>query len=1025
MLAEAPCPLVQAGADLRRQRVFSLFPYAGGAVPRNVSVLVWLLATTLLAADASAQRRITGRITAQETGEPLSGTAVVIVGTPFGTIANDQGVYSIVNAPPGGLTLLVRRIGYKRRSLPVTAMQNQLDTQLERDVLQLETQVVTGAATTVSSRNAANDVAKVSAEELTVAPAPSLESALAGRVAGAQVVANSGAPGGGNQVRLRGVTSVFGSADPLYVVDGVIVNNDVIQPGINAVTDAARGRNDASNQDNGANRIADLNPNDIESIEILKGASASAIYGSKASNGVIIIKTKSGTTGRTVVDVTQRFGTSWLAKKYDLRRYTLAEAIATAPSRFSAADVTANYNSCGGFCDVQQELFGEHPLSFETSVSGRGGSDRTTFFASGLNKYDGGIERNTDYRKQSLRLNVTQLLGEKVSVQLNNNLVRTYTRRGISNNDNANITPAFVMAGNPSWFDMRPTGDLYPVPIFGANLFQDRDFLDTPEEVYRLITSAVINFTPLQSETQSLQFKLDGGLDRYSDDINVVSPAFLYFEPNDGLPGTNTALRASSLNANVNLSAVHSWLPSSRTFTATTAVGLQREISERRSTNTITRDVLVGQSNVSRGSAVSAFANHEKIRGLAMYGQEEVLAFGERLLASAGVRAERSTVNGDVNKFYFFPKASLSYRFAAPFRGVDDLKLRAATGQSGNLPLYIQKYNGATFVTYSGANAVQAGPILGNPAIRPERQTEYEGGFDASSFGERLSINATVYQKTIDDVILHIASGPSSTYDVFITNGGSIRNQGLEIALGATPLQRGDATWITRATFTRNYSVVRSLPEGIPFFEVSRDASGQRVAFGSGYGLGRLEVGASATQIVASDTQTVNGQLTNYVRRYGDSAPKFGMGFSNTLSWGNWRFSGLVDWQHGGNLVSVTQDVLDSFAAAGDTADGGFARATRNDQLGVAQYVYDASFVKLRELSVGYTLPASLVNRVLLRTAGSARIDVSGRNLRTWTSYPGLDPEVSNFGSQQISRFIDLAPYPPSRSVFISLALGF
>jgi hypothetical protein len=356
---------------------------------------------------------------------------------------------------------------------------------------------------------------------------------------------------------------------------------------------------------------------------------------------------------------------------------------------------------------------------------------------------------------------------------------------------------------------------------------------------------------------------------------------------------------------------------------------------------------------------------------------------------------------------------------------MDELKLRVAAGQSGNLPLYIQKYNGATFLTYDGQNAVQAGLIFGNPNIRPERQTEFEGGFDASSFGERLSINATIYQKTIDDVILHIAAGPSSTYDVFIANGGSIRNQGLEIALGATPLQRGDATWVSRATFTRNYSVVRSLPAGLQFFEVSRDASGQRVAFGSGYGLGRLEVGASATQIVASDTQTVGGVLTNIVRRYGDSAPIFMMGFSNTLSWGNWRFSGLLDWQHGGSLVSVTQDVLDSFGAAGDTADGGFARATRNDQLGIAQYVWNASFVKLRELAIGYTLPASLVNRALLSTARSARLEVSGRNLKTWTDYPGLDPEVSNFGSQQISRFIDLAPYPPSRSVFVSLSLGF
>ncbi|MDB4898589.1 MAG: TonB-dependent outer membrane protein SusC/RagA, partial [Gemmatimonadetes bacterium] len=980
-------------ADRRRSAAVARapLPSSPGVAVSNISALLALsLATTLIAGEATAQRRIAGRVTLQGTTEPVIGARVQIVGTPYGAEANEYGMFSINNAPAGGLTLLVRGIGFKRRAIPLSATQNQLDVQLERDVLQLETQVISGAATTVSSRNAANDIVKVTADQLTNAPAPSLESALAGRVAGAQVIANSGAPGGGNQVRLRGVTSVFGSADPLYVIDGVIASNDAVQPGINAVTDAARGRNDASNQDNGVNRIADINPNDIESIEILKGASASAIYGSKASNGVIIITTKSGSNGRSAIDVTQRFGSVSLAKKYSLRHYTLAEAIASAPSRFSAADVTANYNACGGFCDVQEELFGEHPLSFETALSARGGNDRTTFFASGLNKYDGGMEKNTDYRKQSVRLNLTHLLADKLALQLNNNLVHTVTRRGISNNDNSNITPAFVMAGNPSWFDMRPTGGAYPVPIFGANLFQDRDFLQAPEEVYRLISSGVLTYTATTTESQSLALKLDGGLDQYADEVNVVSPPFLYFEGDDGLPGTNTALNAHALNANVNLSLVHSWFPTSRGFTATTALGVQREISDRRTTNIVTRNVLVGQENVNRGSSVNAFAHREQIRGLALFGQEEFLTLGDRLLATAGVRAERSTVNGDVNKLYFFPKASLSYRMDRGFGPLEELKFRVATGQTGNQPLYIQKYSPANFVTYDNQNAVQAGPVLGNPDIKPERQTEYEAGIDASALTGRLSLNATIYRKTIDDLILQISTAPSTTYDVNIVNGGSIRNEGLELALAATPWESSRGNWIARATFARNYSTVRSLPAGLAFFEVARDASGQRVAFGSGYGLGRLEVGASATQIVASDTQTVNGTLTNIVRKYGDSAPSYTVGFSNSVAFGAFHLSALLDWQHGGSIVSVTQDVLDSFGAAGDQPDGGVGRATKNDQLGIAQYVYDASFVKLRELTFGYELPASLTTRVL-GSARSARLELSGRNLKTWTNYPGLD----------------------------------
>jgi TonB-linked SusC/RagA family outer membrane protein len=989
------------------------------------SVILLTLLALALPSGADAQRRITGRVTDETSGEPVGDVSIIVAGTALRASTNEQGGFIVLNAPAGDLEIVARRIGYRRTTVRVPAAQQEIAIVMPRDVLQLETQVVTGAATTMARRNAANDIASVSADQLVQAPAPSVENALAGRVAGAQVIANSGAPGGGNQIRLRGVTSVFGSADPLYVIDGVIVANDVVQSGVNAVSDAARGRNDASNQDNGVNRIADINPNDIESIDILKGASASAIYGSKASNGVIIIKTKSGRSGVTDVNITQRFGTFDLASKYPLRRYTIEEAIATAPSRFTEEEVRRNFDRCNGFCDVQEQLFGENQLAFETSVSARGGTDRTMFFASGLNKFDGGIEKNTSYRKQGLRLNLTQLFGDRVTLQLNNNLLHTVTRRGISNNDNANITPYFVMAGNPSWFDMRPEGAAYPVPIFGANLFQNRDFIDTPDEVYRILSAGSIAYNPIVGTRQSLQFRVDGGIDRFSEDVNVVSPPFLFFEDDDGLPGTNTALSANALNYNYGFSAVHNWAAASGALSTTTSAGVQREEVRRRSTNTVTRNVVVGQGNVNRGSAVNVFANRQEATTTALFAQEDVLAFGERLLVTGGVRAERSTLNGDDKKFYLFPKGAVSFRFESPIVAVDELKLRFAAGQSGNQPLYIQKYTPANFVTYDGQNAVQAGLIHGDPDIKPERQTELEGGFDASFLDGRASLNLTLYQKTIDDLILHVTPAYSTGFDVDILNAGSLRNRGLEIAVAATPLQRGGVIWVSRTTFARNYSKVLSLPEGLTFFNVARDASGQRVAFGSGYGLGRLEVGASATQIVASDNLIQGTDTIPIVRRYGDSAPTFNMGFSNEVTWRGWRVSSLFDWQHGGHLVNVTQDVLDAFGASGDQEDGGVGRATLNDQLGFAQYVFEAGFLKLREIAVSYDLPDAWVARALGGRVKRARLEVSGRNLATWTDYPGLDPEVSNFGSQQIARFIDLAPYPPSRSYFFTIDVNF
>jgi TonB-linked SusC/RagA family outer membrane protein len=990
-------------------------------VSRAKFFLVSILFSVLLASPASAQRRVTGRVTDQTSGQPVPGAAILVQGTQIGTSAGDSGTFAL-QVPDGPVTVIVRRIGYQRNVIVLPPGDARLDVSLRRDILQLETQVTTGAATSVARRNTANDVAVVSSDAFSRIAVPSLENALAGRIAGAIVSQNSGAPGGGNQIRLRGVTSVFGSADPLYVVDGVIVSNETIESGLNGITAANRNTSNATNQDNGVNRIADINPNDIESLEVLKGASASAIYGSKAANGVIIIKTKQGSSagGATYpsIDVVQRFGTRALSRKYGHRHFTLAEAEAYgAGLKMSKAAVDSNYAACAGFCDFEEQLFGEHPFNYETSLAVRGAVNQTSYYASGLNSWDGGIEKNTGYRKQTLRLNLTQVLRPKLTLTFNNNFLRTMTSRGVSNNDNATITPYFVFATTPSWFDQRPTNGIYPkTPVAGSNIFQDRDFIKTPEEVDRIISSTSLAYAAVSTDQQTLTFRVDGGLDRFNQQDNVVSPRFLFFEPNDGLPGTVTSLSASVLRANANVSAIHEFSPAGRGWNATTSIGLQREISSQRSTNIVTRDVLVGQENVNRGSATEVFADRQEVRGLALFGQEEFLALSERLLATLGARGERSTLNGDINKFYWFPKASLSYRMPGLLGRFDEFKARVAVGQSGNQPLYIQKYTPAQIGTYTGQISFQPGLIQGNPLIRPERETEVEGGFDASGWDQRASLAFTLYQKNIRDLILNVVPAPSTGSNVSVQNGGSIRNRGIELALGLTPLQTDRFSWESHTTFARNVGIVTALPAGLPFFNLERDASGQRVAFGSGYGIGRLEVGKRVTQIVATDS--VGGAVVEVQK--GDAAPVFTMGFGNNFTFGKFRLTSLFDWSHGGDLVNITMDVYDSFGLSPNLADGGALRGTRNDTHGVSQYVFDGSFVKLRELTVSYELPPAFSHRVF-RGAGTSRIEFGGRNLVTWSNYPGVDPEASNFGNQPISRFIDLAPFPPSRTFYLTL----
>ena len=295
---------------------------------RCLSLLVALLAVG--AGSAWGQTRIlTGRVTDSLTSEPVTSGQVSVQGSTVGTTVKDDGTFTLA-VPARDVVLSVRSIGFKRKDVPVPAAQNSVQAALARDFFQLEAIVVTGQATGIARQNLANAVATVSAEQLVRAPAASVEQSLQGKLAGAQISSNSGAPGGGVLVKLRGVTSIFGAFSPLYVVDGVIVSDIAIPPGTNPITNASGNTSAiAQGQQNPVNRIGDLNPEDVENVEVLKGAAASAIYGSKASNGVILITTKRGRVGAPQFTISQKFGVNAMWTSPGQRRFTtLADATA-------------------------------------------------------------------------------------------------------------------------------------------------------------------------------------------------------------------------------------------------------------------------------------------------------------------------------------------------------------------------------------------------------------------------------------------------------------------------------------------------------------------------------------------------------------------------------------------------------------------------------------------------------------------------------------------------------------------------
>ena len=961
---------------------------------------IWLVSLALsvgVAIGAAAQQRpISGKVVSATTATPIAGASVSVVGTPIGAVTNDRGEFTL-SAPQGAVTLLVRGVGYRSRQVPVAADASSVNVNLDQDVFNLEAVVVTGQATGVEQRNLANAVTTVPTEQLNRAPVQTIEGALQGKIPGALIQMNSGAPGGGGQINLRGVTTINGGVDPLIVVDGLVIANDAIQSNMDAITAAAAGGN-PNPQDNAVNRIADLNPNDIQSVEVLKGASAASIYGAQAANGVIIINTRRGQPGKPRFSFTQRFGTASAAKTLGARAFRdSAEAV----SEWGQDSLVGRL--CRGGCpnfDNAGVLFGEHSLSVETDASVTGGNDQTTYFISGLVKKDGGIAPNTGYQKQSIRANLDQLLGSRFKVSVNLNALHSLAQRGISNNDNTGTSPFLVFPSTPSFMDLRPVNGVYPSNRFStSNPLQTFAELTNNEDVWRIIGTSTARVDAVTTSTQQLRFTLTGGVDYFSQRNDILSPADLQYEPQDGQPGTVVLGKASDLRLNLAGSAIHTYTPASGAFQATTSAGFQYQNKDFNRTNVVGRTIALGLRNVSQAASITSQQSLQPEKNLGLYGQEEVLTASQRLLLTAGVRADRGSVNGDPDKYYFYPKAAISYRLLQPLGGLDELKLRAAWGQTGNPPLF-----GARFILDStaalGGQVGQLRPFrFGDTSIKPERNTEIEAGFDAT-FGQSATLGVTVYQKTITDLLLEQNLAPSTGYVSRIFNGGKLRNRGIEAALQYSAVRAADVSWILRSTFFLTRSKVQELP--VPAYLTG----GFALSLGSYF----IQQGHSATQIVGSEGVV------------GDANPDFQMSFSSDLNYKRFSLGFLWDWKHGGDVINLTTLLYD---AAHNSEDWNTAGQTRWNTFlsGKTQpYVEDGGYLKLRELTLAYDLPPEAASHFGMRTA---RVSLSGRNLLRFTSYKSLDPEVSNFGNQAIIRNIDVAPFPPSRSFFFSIDLGF
>jgi TonB-dependent SusC/RagA subfamily outer membrane receptor len=943
--------------------------------------------------DTSSQEPVV----AAEVTNPTDGTTV---------FSEADGTFVIEGAPRVPFQLEITVVGYETKYVYVLPDQDNLDIKLA--LAEGEQIFIEGRAPVIVKQNLANGASVVDGQTLTRVSAPTVDSALQGKLAGSNLQFNSGAPGGGAQLRLRGISTINGQSSPLFVIDGVVISNVAVPSGANAITGAAAGGS-ASNQDNPVNRIADLNPNDIENIEVLKGASAAALYGSKAANGVVIITTKRGRQGENKVDVTQRFGFSQVSNTLGSRQFNSVEEVMAAYGDTSPL-VQAYMDSNGQTFDHESAIT-QTSLATETIASASGGTDKGNYFGSVLVRDEPGVIIGTYYEKQTGRLALGYRIGEKLRLGVTANVIHSQSDRGLTNNDNTGTSYYVVLSGTPNFVNLQPQNGLYPAnPAVGSgsNVLQTVSLFQNREDVWRIIggVNGALDVWESTDATSKVSVLANFGADSFDQKNNLLSPNELIFEPLiDGLAGTSIDATTTNLNWNTGAGALWSYKPASGKFRSSLSGGFTYEKVDLSSVYVVAQNLNSGQPNVDSSTAVNITHNRLRTEDTGVYVQEEVALLDEKLSMLVGLLGERSSLNGNPDKYFLYPKVAAVYELPVPEEKFELVRARAAYGEAGNRPNYGQKFTALNATGNIDGNAgVTLGLAAGDADIEPERQREFEIGVDGALEEQRAVAELTFYQRNISNLLLQRSLATSTGFTTEFLNGGSMRNRGIEAAVQVTPILN-PVDWTTRATLTLNRSMITDLP--VPAFDIT--AAG----FGTGLGAYRIEEGKSATQIV--------GSIGDEVAVVGNGEPDFRVGWSNTFKYKQLTLGTLIDWQHGSDIVNLTRLLYD-FGNNSPDAEAAAMRLEAFSNGDIRPYIEDASFVKLREVALTYDVPEKIATQIgPLRTL---QVGIMGRNLITWTGYSGLDPEVSNFGAQPIGRNYDVAPYPPSRSFWFSISAG-
>ncbi|GAA0879399.1 TonB-dependent receptor [Algoriphagus jejuensis] len=972
---------------------------------------------------AFAQYTVTGTVADERTGETIIGASILLKGTTTGTITDLDGNFSITLQSNNPATLVFSSIGYLSENVEVAPGVTILNIQLKQDATNLEEVVVTGLATSVKRSNLANAVSSVSARDLTgTTTIQTTDGALYGKVPGATIRSNGGAPGGGISIQLRGISSLTGASQPLIIVDGVYISNSSQRTGRATVSGAG-----ASNQDDGSNRLADINPADIETIEILKGPSAAAIYGTRANAGVIIITTKRGQEGKTTVSLSQDIGFAqplrllgtddWSEEKINFFFPESRRPIEL--ERFRAAEAS------GTFIDYEDYFYNNQATLLNTRINVSGGTDKTKFFVSGNITDEEGTVKNTGFNRYSIRANIDQKITNGIKLGVSSNYIRSDTDRGFTGNqNNSGASIGYAIAYVPNYFDLRKNEDgTYPTnPYFSENPVAVTDNGTNSSLVNRFIQAFTLDIDLLKTEKSFLKAQFSGGLDYLQNTTMIYLPEFLQYQSAQANPGDVLKGKQESFNTNFQAALVYNW--NLGTVNMNTSAGLVRLDFQDNALFNRGRGLVPGQTNLQQAAIQEINQEfNSKIQDAGVFLQQEV-NWEDKIIGTLGVRWDKSTLNGDPNEYYAFPRASVAFNVANfDFWNVgflNQLKPRIAYGETAG-PVNF----GATFTPLGGTNiggllGSTVSTQIGNTVILPETARELEFGVDAGFFNSRLSIEATYYIKSTQNNIQNLNLAPSTGVNTTPSNEAELENKGIELSISGTPIETANFRWFSRVMFWKNDLLMTRL--GIPTY-----ISG---AFGSGLGTFLYAEGYSPTTIVGTPANADNpGGFTFW----GDAQPDFNMSFFNTVSlFKGLELSFLIDWKKGGDNINLTSFLNDGGGTTngwfdddnGDGIPNGRQRppAPYNN---AGRWVQNASFVKIREIGLYYTLSKTTISQWFGSAVSNIKIGSSVNNAFLFTDYEGYDPETSSFGPQAVANNVDIAPYPTPRRVFFHLTVDF